>query len=1037
VLRGTDGVLVWESDPFGIHLEFLDDAGAQLLGYSREAWRAMHGEPLSKYVHPDDFSALLTKLYLAVAEGGTHTCVHRMLRADGSTVWAQTSVRRGDTNGGPRKLHGVTVDVTRLKEAELALRDGEAYGRLLVENVRDHGVFMLSLEGKVETWTPGARRLMNYRPQEIVGAAFDQFFPPDEVAKSTPARLIAETDLDGRAEYEGWLVRRGGETFWATVTLGAIHDDKGQTRGFSCIARDRTERKTTEQKLRSSEEHFRQLFESLHDYGVFMISADGIVESWNRGAMRLEGYRSQEIVGLPFAHLFTNDDRTVGTPTRLLTQAARLGNANYDGWLLRKCGTTFWASLTVSCVEDEKGRLRGFSVVARDLTERQQTDQALRRSEQHFRLLVESLQESSMFMLATDGTVESWNPGAQRVKGYRADEIVGTNFSRFFPKEEIERGTTTRLVRDADLQGHASYEGWLMRKGGLPFWASLTLSAVEDEHGRLIGFSDVCRDLSRRKATEDALRESEERVRFLIDSLQDHAVFMISPEGRVSAWTPGAERIKGYRSDEALGLPFSRFFPPEEAKTGTAERLLERAATEGRAEYEGWLVHKSGGTIWGSITLGAVKDRDGALRGFSSVARDLTERMRAERSQTFLSHASAVLAGSLDYHTTLERVAQLATTELAQACIVGMLARNGSPAIEAVAIAHVDPEKQRALEAALGTIPDEPGVPHGVGYVIRAGQSELYSDVSDLGWVNDVFGREHAALIRDLHVRSYMCVPMTARGQTVGAIAFLSTAPGVRYGHTDLTLAEELAQRAALAVESARLYEQAQNAICMREDILAVVSHDLRSPLSVIQMGTTELLAQVCPPDADVAKEVMERINRAADRMHHLIRDLLDFSSIDAGRLTIEVANHDLHGLIAEALDMLLPLAEKQGVGFQDESEELRVEVRCDRDRVLQVLSNQVGNAIKFMRFGGTVKLRAKLVGTQVEVSVSDTGPGIPEEALPHVFDRYWHSRRRDHGLGLGLAISKGIIEAHGGALRVESEVAHGTTFYFTLPLAR
>jgi PAS domain S-box-containing protein len=1034
VLQNMAGAILWESDPFALEFSFVSDSAAALLGYSLERWRAESRFGfLSKHVPAEDWNGLLSTLYRAAAEQRLQTCEHRLLRSDGTSFWVQTSVHGSRTNGTPITLNGVTVNITGRRVAG----DDEAYRGLVVETMRDFGVFTLSLDGKVETWAWGARRVTGYGPQDIEEAGLASFFEADDGGKVPSEQLIVDAHVNGHASYEGWLVRKGGERFWGTVTLGALVDG-GNRRGFSCIVRDLTERKTAEQQLRSSEEHFHQLLESLHDYGVFMVAASGNVETWNRGAMRVEGYRSHEIIGKPFGCLFPEDEQRLATPERLLEEAGRMGSASYDGWLVRKGGARFWASLTLSCIEDEDGRLRGLSVVARDLTERQQTDLALRKSEQHFRLLVESLQEYAMFMVSTDGVIESWNRGAQRVKGFRAEEIVGRHFSRFFPAAEVEAKVPERLVREADLRGLASYEGWLVRKGGETFWASMVLSAVEDEDGRLIGFSDVCRDLSQRKHTEEALRQSEERVRLLLESLQGYAVFMVSPDGIVASWPRGAERVKGFRREEVIGTRFSRFFSPAESDGDMADRLIERASREGRAEYEGWLLHKSGGAIWGSLTLSAVRDERGKLLGFSSVERDLTERMRAERAQTFLSHASAVLAGSLDFHTTLDKVARLATGELAQCCVVGMIAGDTDEVIEAVAIAHVEPDKERALNEALGTIPDPTGAAHGIGYVVRTGQSDFYPDVSDLSWIAETFGPDHFALLQDLGIRSYMCVPMIARGKTFGAIALFATSMGRRYRQDDLVLAEELARRAALAADNARLYEQAQNAVCMREDILAVVSHDLRNPLAVIQMSANEVLTQVeSQADLASAKDMVDRIQRSAERMHYMIRDLLDFSTIDSGRLTINVTEQDLHELVSEAIDMIVPLARKSGIHLEDLTTDVEARVRCDRDRVLQVLSNLVGNAIKFTCHDGRVSVSAQLVRDKIEVCVADNGPGIAPEELPHIFDRYWHTNRRDQGLGLGLAIAKGILEAHGETVRVESTVARGTSFFFTLPLAR
>jgi signal transduction histidine kinase len=424
-------------------------------------------------------------------------------------------------------------------------------------------------------------------------------------------------------------------------------------------------------------------------------------------------------------------------------------------------------------------------------------------------------------------------------------------------------------------------------------------------------------------------------------------------------------------------------------------------------------------------------DEEGRLRGLSNVAKDQTERMRVERAMSFMAEVGRVLAGSLDYQTTLDRVAQLATRELAQACIVELLV--GST-IQRVAVAQAQGVLEGLVQKTARRLPSEAQLSPGVARVVQTGQSELIPEVSNAIWLGEALGLEEPNVLRDLGVRSYMCVPLTARGKTVGAMVFVA-APGRQYAAEELLLAEELARRGALAIDNARLYEQAQTAIGTREEVLAVVSHDLRSPLSTIQAGAAQILAET-QGDAQRAgtARTAERIGRASKRMLHLIRDLLDFSSIEAGKLRIELAEHEVADLVTEALEMLQPIAAEKGVRLEKDGELSRLKVRCDRERILQVFSNLIGNAIKFTGEGGSITLRGRGERDRVVFSVNDTGPGISEDDRAHIFDRYWQAKKGRESLGLGLAIAKAIIESHGGTIWVESTVGVGTAFFFTLP---
>jgi PAS domain S-box-containing protein len=252
--------------------------------------------------------------------------------------------------------------------------------------------------------------------------------------------------------------------------------------------------------------------------------------------------------------------------------------------------------------------------------------------EEPFRLFVESVQDYAMFMLEPDGRVATWNAGAERTKGYKASEIIGQHFSHFYSEEDVRDGHPQRLLDLAMEEGRAEDEGWRVRKDGSKFWARVTITALRDATGKLIGFGKVTRDLTEHRRAEVALRSSEERSRLFVEAVQDYAIFMLDPEGYVITWNMGAERIKGYKASEIIGQHFSRFYPEEDVRNGKPPWELEVAAREGRFEDEGWRVRKDGSKFWANVIITAVRDSAGGLLGFSKVTRDFTERMLAQKS---------------------------------------------------------------------------------------------------------------------------------------------------------------------------------------------------------------------------------------------------------------------------------------------------------------------------------------------------------------------------------------------------------------------
>jgi PAS domain S-box-containing protein len=249
-----------------------------------------------------------------------------------------------------------------------------------------------------------------------------------------------------------------------------------------------------------------------------------------------------------------------------------------------------------------------------------------------YRLLVESVTDYAIYMLDPSGVVTSWNAGAQRFKGYQPAEILGQHFSRFYTDEDRATGLPETALKTAATEGRFEHEGWRVRKDGRRFWAHVIIDPIRDPSGQLLGFAKITRDLSERKVAEEALRRSEERFRLLVQGVTDYAIYMLDPDGRVTNWNVGAERIKGYLTDEILGEHFSRFYTEEDRAAGLPNIALETAAREGRFEREGWRVRKDGTQFWANVVVDAVRDAQGNLIGFAKVTRDMSEKREAQRA---------------------------------------------------------------------------------------------------------------------------------------------------------------------------------------------------------------------------------------------------------------------------------------------------------------------------------------------------------------------------------------------------------------------
>ncbi|WP_437610410.1 GAF domain-containing sensor histidine kinase [Sorangium sp. So ce834] len=415
----------------------------------------------------------------------------------------------------------------------------------------------------------------------------------------------------------------------------------------------------------------------------------------------------------------------------------------------------------------------------------------------------------------------------------------------------------------------------------------------------------------------------------------------------------------------------------------------------------------------------------------------------AQRRAAFLSEASRLLSSSLNYEATLVRVARLPVPFVADWCMVDIIEREAM--LRRAVVVHADPQKSELARLLQGQTPMDSVLPAGVSRVLQTGEAVL----CEIAGAPAPEGERAAhdgeppvsaseALLRELGLQRYISVPLVTRGTMLGVLTIASGRDDLPYGVEDRALAEDLGRRAALAIDNARLYESAQRAIRAREELVAVVSHDLKSPLATIVMNTSLLRRKL--PSADEAAELrrpVERIQKSADRMNRLIRDLLDLAKLEGGHISVQPVPHDVAVLLGDALELLREEAAEKSLRLEH-SVELGVEgALCDRERILQVIANLVGNAIKFTPAGGEVAVRAEPWGREVRVSVRDTGPGIPEDQRTRIFERYWQAKETAHkGTGLGLSIAKALVEVHGGRIWVESKVGEGSTFFFTLPTA-
>ena len=630
-------------------------------------------------------------------------------------------------------------------------------------------------------------------------------------------------------------------------------------------------------------------------------------------------------------------------------------------------------------------------------------------------------------------------------RGTRRDEIIGKDFSIFYTEEARQAGHPKRLLETALREGRCEEENWRVRKDGTRFWASVIITAIRNESGTLIGFAKVTRDLTERRLAEEkreaerheaerVLRESEEMFRLLVDEVRDYAIFFLDPEGHVMTWNAGAERIKGYRADEIIGQSFVRFYLPQDVIAGVPSRLLRRATEQGVATDEGVRLRKDGSRFWASVVLTALHDKSGRLRGFAKVTRDITEQKHAEQSMAILADASRLLAESLDSEQILFTITHMAVPAFADGVSIHLRDPQGEPHL---ALYHAaNPELLAAVQELQRKGTYRVAAPS--RRVMRTGRSELHPKVTPEWLLAQEADDELVPLIRRFGIPSTIYVPIILGGRPFAVIVFAAAPPRV-YNEHDLVFAEELARRASTAMHNAELFhtakkerERAEEAAALRERLVAIVGHDLRNPLSSISMAA-QMLSSSALATAD--EELVSRIQRSANRMTRMIGQILDFARIRSGQsFELQLESADLRQVCQSVIDEFRLSRPDQEIALSIEG---RADALFDSDRIAQVLSNLIGNAIQHGT-GGPISVTVReATPDAVAIEVHNFGPAIPQAAQAGLFDAFNRETTagdRGSSIGLGLFIANQIVRAHGGSIAVRSPDRDGTTFSVVLP---
>ncbi|HEU4408414.1 MAG TPA: response regulator [Polyangiaceae bacterium] len=653
-------------------------------------------------------------------------------------------------------------------------------------------------------------------------------------------------------------------------------------------------------------------------------------------------------------------------------------------------------------------------------------------SEQRYRFLADATTDL-VWTESPDGAITYVSQHFADHTGLDAERARGARWASVVHPDDVPRCAARRAVAAGEGLPFV-VECRLKRHDGAYRWFLARVGPRRDEAGAVaewVGTATDIDDQKRAAAQTDALFEGASVGIALLDR-----ALRFQRVNEAFAEAKGAARhaLMGRTAREAL---------PELAPTLEPlwRTVLEAGAPIAQRELEGPTPDAPWGRTW-LVNYYPVRV-EGETTGVAAVVTDISGRKRVEETLDLLARAGEAFAGSLRADATLATLTRLAVPDFADWCVV--YGREPGEAVTQIALAHADPARERELDAMFRRYRIRDDAPYGYPYVMRTGRPQLSPEVTDAMLEAVAVDDEHLALLRTFGMRSSVLVPLAVQGRVFGAIAFARAGGRRPYDPIDLLAAEELARRAALALDNARLYEaagrerdRAEEANRAKDEFLAVVSHELRSPLNAI-LGWTRLMrtGRLAEPKVSHALEVIE--SNAASQAK-LIEDLLDVGRITSGKLRLHVAPLQLDAVVRAALDVVRPAADAKGLRLDAALEE-DVAFSGDADRLQQVAWNLLTNAVKFTPPGGRVEVRLARKGPQIELSVGDSGRGIDPDLLPHVFERFRQSDaergRGKGGLGLGLSIVRSLVELHGGTVEAKSDgEGEGACFVVKLPAA-
>jgi len=995
VETAIEGILTVDSDR---RLKFVNQQLATMLGYSIEE---MLGRKYESFLPEDQI--IEDKLQQKIRSQGKSAVYERcFLRKDGQRSWMLVSAKAIiDDEGNHTGSFGMFTDINLRKQMETALQESEERYRRIVETANE-GILQVDRDRRLVFVNQQLASMLGYTIEEMLGRQYESFIPEDQLTEDKEQAKIRA--IGKNSVYERCFLRKDCQRYWMLVSAKAVTDAEGKFDGSFGMFTDINERKLMEASLQESEEKYRRIVETANE-GILQVDRERRLVFVNQQLATMLGYTIEEMLGRKYESFLPEDQITEDKVQSKIREQGK--NAVYERCFLKKGGQRYWLLVSAKAVTDAEGKFAGSFGMFTDINERKQMEASLQESEEQYRRIVETAIEG-ILQLDGERRLTFVNQQLAAMLGYSIEEMLGRKYDSFLPQDQLSDDTVQSKIR---AQGKNSvYERCFLKKDGQRFWMLVSAKSIIDSDGKFAGSFGMFTDINKRKETEAALQESEEKYRRIVETANE-GVLSFGSDTKLNFVNRQMATMLGYSIEEMLGQKFETFLAEDQLSEHYVEmknRMLGKDSI-----YERCFKRKDGLRFWMLVSAKAILDATGSYAGSFAMFTDINERKRAE---------AALYESELQYRLLFET------------------AREGIVVIQKSKLSYFNPMMLKITGFSYEELLN-------MNFFDFVYQKDRDSILSNHNKTITGANNEKRSRFRMIKKDNSLCwvemgsVKFTWRGEAA-TLNFIIDITEQKLAEIELMKLNEelklskdmiegnLAQKNVLVDKLEKLNSE-------KDKFFSIIAHDLRSPFQGF-IGLTEIMVEeINILSKNELTDMSSELNKSANNLFKLLQNLLEWSQMQKGTINFAPQEWKLCEIIKQSYENMEQRAAQKGIELECIIPD-NIKVYADEKMLNTIVRNLISNAVKFTRADGKVIVSAKdLDNGSVEVSIKDTGVGMSDEEVKKLFKLDEKVRKTgtdgEPSTGLGLLLCKEFVEKHDGRIWVESTAGAGSTFYFTV----